>query len=303
VDAFEDGGRARRHHQLRPAGRALATLVAALALSSPSSTRAELVPVLHAEGLAHGFLGLRDLDGSALAEGDLVQHAKGDRVTTRLHFRFKDGSDRDETTVYTQRGRFRFVSNHVVQKGPTFKTQLESTIDDKGNVRVRYTEEGGKEQVIDERLKLPPDVANGMTIALLKNLAPGARAATVSMVAITPKPRLVKLELTPAGEDPFSVAGSARKALHYVMKVHVPGVTGVVASVLGKIPADSHFWVLGGDAPTFVKAEASLSMDGPTWRIEMVSPIWPSGSKEARKDAADSDRPAAEEKRASHPPQ
>jgi hypothetical protein len=43
------------------------------------------------------------------------------------------------------------------------------------------------------------------------------------MVAITPKPRLVNLEFTPAGEEPFSTAASARKATHYVVKVHVPG--------------------------------------------------------------------------------
>jgi hypothetical protein len=62
-----------------------------------------------------------------------------------------------------------------------------------------------------------------------------------------------------------------------VVKVHVPGVTGAVASLLGKIPPDSHVWVLPGEAPTFVKAELTLFAGGPVWRLEQLSPVWPSG--------------------------
>lgn len=57
---------------------------------------AEPVTVHHAEGLVHGFLALRTLDGSLLADGDLVQGARGDRVTIRLVFHFKDGSLDDD---------------------------------------------------------------------------------------------------------------------------------------------------------------------------------------------------------------
>jgi hypothetical protein len=117
-----------------------------------------------------------------------------------------------------------------------------------------------------------------MVLSLLKSISSKTPKTTVSMVAITPKPRLVNLEFTPAGEDPFSTAASERKATHYVVKVHVPGVTGAVASLLGKIPPDSHIWVLGGEAPAFVKAELALFPGGPTWRLELLSPVWPSAS-------------------------
>lgn len=105
------------------------------------------------------------------------------------------------------------------------------------------------------------------------------------MLAITPKPRRVKLEFVPAGEEPFSTAGFGRKAMHYVVKVHVPGVAGAIASLLRKVPPDSHVWILGGDAPAFVKAVTPLSQGGPLWRIELVSPIWPSGSSPETKDS------------------
>lgn len=253
-------------------------MIIAVALLATTSGRAAPVAVKHWEGLAHGFVALRTLEGAALADGDLIETtvatSSGNRVTTRLTLRFRDGSIHEETTVYVQGKTFRFVSNHVVQKGPAFKTPVESTITANGRVKVRYSDEDGKESTLEEHMKLPPDVANGMIMALLKNVSPETPKTTVSMVAITPKPRLVQLELSPAGEEPFSTAATARKATHYVVKVHVPGVAGAVASLLGKVPPDSHVWVLGGEAPAFVRAELALFPGGPTWRLELLSPVW-----------------------------
>ncbi len=267
-------------------------IVVGIALLASTSSQAESVAVKHWEGVAHGFVALRTLEGVPLADGDLIETtaptSAGNRVTTRLTLRFKDGSLHEETTVFVQRKTFQFVSDHVVQKGPAFKTPIESTIAASGRVKVRYSGEDGEENEIEERLQLPPDVANGMTLALLKNVSPKTPKTTVSMVAITPKPRLVQLEFTPSGEEPFSTADTARKAMHYVVKVHVPGVTGVVASVLGKIPPDSHVWVLTGEATAFVKAELQLFPDGPTWRLEMLSPVWPSSSASASPAAKES---------------
>ena len=89
--------------------------------------------------------------------------------------------------------------------------------------------------------------------------------------------------------SPFSTAGYERKAMQYVVKVQVPGVAGAIASLLGKTPPDSHVWILGGDAPVFVKSGSALSLGGPTWLIEPVSPVWPSGSTSAAtRDSKDS---------------
>jgi hypothetical protein len=240
---------------------------------------AEPVRVRFTEGIVHGFLALRTLDGKTVADGDLIQHARGDRVTSRLVFRFRDGSILDETAIFTQRGRFLLVSDHLVQKGPTFPQPVEMSIDRaSGRVIVRYTNEHGEQKVEDERLELPDDLANGMILTLLKNVSPSGTLPTLSMIAVTPKPRLVKLALTAAGTDPFSTGGMTRKAAHYVVKVEIGGVAGVVAPLLGKQPPDSHVWVLGGEAPAFVKSEGPLHLGGPIWRIELVSPAWPGAS-------------------------
>ncbi len=120
---------------------------------------------------------------------------------------------------------------------------------------------------------LPQVFANGMTLTLLKNIRPNVTQTTVSMVAATPKPRLVKLLISPEGEDSFSVGGSSHKATRYVIKVEIGGIAGLAAPLVGKQPQDTHVWILGGDAPVFVKLEGPLYQGGPTWRIELTSPV------------------------------
>ena len=73
--------------------------------------------------------------------------------------------------------------------------------------------------------------------------------------------------------------GSAAKATHYVIKVDIGGVTGVVAKVIGKQPTPTDVWIAAGNAPIFLKSEGQLYEDGPIWRIELASPIWPKGSQ------------------------
>src|SRR2546422_6871314 len=72
--------------------RLLAVLLVCAAPFQTIPLAAEQVPVRHMEGLMHGFLALRTLDGKRLADGEMTQIAEGDRVTSRLIFRFKDGS-------------------------------------------------------------------------------------------------------------------------------------------------------------------------------------------------------------------
>jgi hypothetical protein len=241
----------------------------------PGVLSAEPVAVRHAEGLVHGFLVLRSPQGAILASGDLIQTARGNRVTSRLVFRFKDGSLHDETAVFSQAGHFQLLSDHLVQKGPSFERPLDMTIDRRrGQVTVRYTDDG-KDKVEVEQMELPLDLANGMVITLLKNVRADALPPSLSFVAATPKPRLVKLVISAAGTEPFSLGGSARRAMHYVVKVDIGGLSGLVAPLLGKQPPDSHVWILGGEAPAFVKSEAALFLGGPLWRTELVSPVWP----------------------------
>jgi hypothetical protein len=252
-----------------------AVTVAAAVLFSTISAGAQ-VPVRYAEGLVHGFLSLKTLDGTRIADGDLIQSARGVRVTTRLVFHFKDGSLHDETAIYSQRQSFRLISDHIVQKGPTFPQPIDMTIDGvKGQVTVRYTTDHGEQKVESAVLKPGLEFANGLILTLLKNANPQSPPAKLGFVAATPKPQVVTLEVSSAGEEPFSTGGEGRKATHYVVHVNIGGIKGLIAPLVGKQPPDSHVWILGGAAPAFVKSEQPLYSGGPVWRIELESPAWP----------------------------
>jgi hypothetical protein len=256
--------------------RLFVALLACVTVLAATRLAGEPVAVRYTEGLVHGYLALRTLDGKTVADGDLLQRARGNEVTSRLVFRFKDGSAQEEKSVYSQGRQFRLVSYHLEQKGPAFPRPLQMSIDSaSGRVTVRYTDEDGEAKVEDEHLELPPDLANGMMLTLLKNVRPAALPPSVSMVVPTPKPRLVKLMLSVAGDERFVTSQTPRKATHYVVKVEIGGVAGLIAPLLGKQPPDSHVWILGGEAPAFVKSEGPMFLGGPIWRIELVSPVWP----------------------------
>ncbi|HEY6369306.1 MAG TPA: hypothetical protein VIX37_01895 [Candidatus Sulfotelmatobacter sp.] len=243
------------------------------------------VAVRYKEGLLHGFLVLSTLDGKPIAEGDLTQVPHGNRITSRLTYRFRDGSREEETAIFSQRGSFRLISYHLVQKGPAFQHATEVTIHaSTGEVTVLSADDEGKQKTFNERMKLPPDLANGLILTLLKNLGPDAAPIEVSMVVATPKPRLVKLAISSQPKEPFTLAGAAREALHYAIKVEIGGIAGLVAPWLGKQPPDSHVWILGGESPAFVKSESLSYMGGPMWRTELVAPVWPRPENSESKD-------------------
>jgi hypothetical protein len=236
---------------------------------------AETVPVRLPEGLVHGFLALRSVDGAVLAEGDQTQYVRDGRVTSRLLLKFRDGSVNDETVVYTQDKVFRMVSYRLIQKGSSFPTPIELSIDAKtGMVAVHYTDDG-KPGSAEEKMELPADLANGMVLTLIKNLDHKAPLATVSMIVATPKPRLVRLAITPSGENGFTVGTSKRQAVHWVVHIELGGVAGVIAPIVGKQPPDTHVWVLEGDAPAFVGSLGPLAIGTPPWRLELASPAAP----------------------------
>jgi hypothetical protein len=259
-----------------PAQRRCWSLIAVLVCALQPAALGESIPVRHLQGTVHGFLALRSKEGRVLAVGDLFQVVRGDRVTSRLLFRFKDGSVDDETAVFSQRGNFQLISDHHVQRGPSFPHPMDLSIDVRsGQVTVRSTGKDGKEEVTTEHMDLPPDLVNGLVMSIATNLRPDTPETKVSMVVATPKPRLVKVAISPQGEEPFSLVGSHRKAMRFLLKIELGGVAGVVAPLIGKAPPEVHIWIIGGIAPAFVKEEGPLYQGGPVLTIQLTSPIWP----------------------------
>jgi hypothetical protein len=222
------------------------------------------VAVRFAEGVTHGFLLLRTVDGGLIASGDLLQVGRGGKVESRMVFRFKDGSLFDETVVFTQQRVFAMQSYHLVQRGPAFAEDTEISLQRaSGKYRVKTkSHKDGREEAVEGTLKLPADVYNGIVITAVKNLPKGA-SATVHLVAFTPKPLLIELEIEQAGEHKMLVGELAKAATHYVLKPHPGPWLELFAKLLGRMPADNHVWIVAEGAPAFARFEGPLNPTGP----------------------------------------
>jgi hypothetical protein len=225
--------------------------------------------------MVRGFLVLTDTGGSRIASGDFFQVSREGGIKSRTVFHFKDGSVHDETVVFTQQHSFVMKSYHLVQKGPAFSDEMDISLERSTGKYLVKTKprKGGREKVLEGKLDLPSDVYNGMIPLVGKNLAKGVRE-TVHMVAFTPTPRVVELEMIPSGEEKVLVGDLKKSALHYVLKPKL-GLLKIAAALLGRTPPDNHLWVITAEVPAFVRFQGPLATDGPIWRVELASPVWP----------------------------
>ena len=246
----------------------LAALLCSLAVVS--SAHAAPVAVRYVEGTSHGFVILHDRHGAVLANGQLIQTVRGERLESRLFFHFADGSRYDETVTFTQHSVFRLVAYHLTQKGPKFGDASTEVTFDRDSGRYRAT---SGDKSADGAVDIPEDVHNGMTGMLIRNLAAGGRA-TGSLLAFTPKPQLVRSEIAPEGEDRFQVGEATFTAVRYLIKLEIPGLKGTIANLIGKNPPDIRYWVSSGPLPAFMKFEGAMYLKGPVWTIEQAPPRW-----------------------------
>ena len=256
--------------------RTMSVLAAAVVAAALHPVLAVGVPVRFAEGVAHGFLVLRGTDGTALAQGDLLQVLRDGDVDKRMVFHFKDGSVFDENVTFTERGVYALKTYSLSESGPAFAADSEISMTvATGAYRVKTRDhKSGRDKVLEGTLELPSDVYNGLILTIVKDLPKGG-GQIIHFVAFTPQPRIIELELSPVGEQQITVGSLTKTAVHYVMKPRLGVWLKLFAKVLRRMPEDRHAWILTDDVPAFAGFEGSLTTPGPVWRIELVSPRRP----------------------------
>lgn len=240
---------------------------------------ADPVPAVQKEGSSHSFVVVKDASGKLIAIGDEVDIARGNEVRSRLIFHFRDGSIDDERTVFTQGKVLRLVSDHHIQKGPSFKEPLDLEINVPASTVTYHEIKDGKDEVKIDHMNLPADLTNGFVSLALKNYPANADEMRLSYIAGGSKPRLVKLAIRPEIDDDFYIAGSRRRAKRFNIHIDLGGVAGVIAPAIGKQPADIKMWLMDGEVPTFLKMEGAFYQQGPTWITEVASPVWSQSQK------------------------
>jgi hypothetical protein len=254
-------------------GRWFAGLVAMALLGSSCGVQGQSLKLRYKTASEHGFLILLDAAGAIIASGELTQVHTRHRIRLHVVFHFRDGSIDDETTFYSQGDTIRLITDRHIQRGKSFPHPCDVMIDvGKQQVTVRDLSKTADEAK-PEHMDLPPDLSNGVLFTLIQNMQPDD-PIEVPYVALSPKPRMVKLAIAKGGENPFTVGGRSYKAVIYDVKVHIGGVAGIVAPMIGKQPPDLQVWVSESKVPAIIRMDAALYTDGPIWSVRLASPAW-----------------------------
>ena len=251
-------------------------LALSLAVSASLATRAETVPVRQHESAYHGFLVIRDQAGATVGSGEVVQAPHKGHMSVHLVFRFKDGSIDDETTDYSQDDTLHVISDRHIQRGPFFPHPIDAFIDVATQQVKSVQLDKGPESATSEHINLPPDLSNGIVLTLVKNFQShgleAGKEKQVSYLAFSPKGRLIKLAISNVGQQSFKIAGHAFPADHYLIKIDLGGITGVVAPLVGKQPSDIDVWASAGRIPAVVRVDSALYFGGPILSIQLANP-------------------------------
>lgn len=273
---------------LRRAAACFAALAAAL-LFAPGAVAVEL---RFPQADLHGFPRLSDEHGKPIADGELVQRKRGTRLLVHTTWRFHDGrvvveDDVLETRPQLAQRSFRWVE----RRGGVELRRFE--VDFKSHQAHARKLEGQEMKRWDETLDLEAGKAfAGYPLALAvsqlrSDLAAKDSKRDLTVVAFTPGPRAVTLEVSRKAGEHIQAAGRALPADLYTLHPNLPFPVSLVAH-----PPDSYLWFTRDAPPGLLRAEQNLAeKDDPRVRIDVL----PSGP--ARPPAAPAARAPARPRR------
>ncbi len=230
------------------------------------------IPVRHAVGALHGFpsMSAPDPEGRVIADGELTQEVTGHRVVVHARWRFADGlvaEERDELHAGEALTQERF--SWVERRGGLETRRFE--VDFTRGEATAVTQDGkGAPRREHARLDLPRDRAfAGYGVALAASqlgLGAGAKAE-LTLVAFTPAPRAVRLEVRREGEEALPVAGRPIPCDRYTLHPVLPFPISLVVH-----PRDAHLWFTRAAPPALVRAEQGLVAKGDPPGVIDVTP-------------------------------
>lgn len=219
----------------------------------------------------HRFMVARSGDGRKIATGEFSQVVQGDEVTMRMTYRFVDGSIDDETTTYVQRGTFRLIQDHHIQRGPFFSRPVDFTVNAAaGTASTSTTDRRGRVHLATKHINMPKDLANGMVGTLLLNVPNNTTPFRVGMLAPVGGDRLIQLLISSEGEKTVHLSGKTLPATVFRIHPELGGIVGLIARLIGLQPKDVMVWVLEGENPAVAVIVGQLSGYGPVVSSDLV---------------------------------
>jgi hypothetical protein len=252
-----------KHNRTLPCLAALLLAVAALP--------ALAVELRYPQADLHGFPSMSDEGGNLIADGELTQKRKGDRLLVHAVWRFKDGRVAEEEDVLRTRPELSQESFRWVERRGN--EELRRAQVDFRTGKASFTRlEDGKPKTWEEKLDLPRGKAfTGYSTALAASqlrdaLADKDARRSLTFIAFTPNPRTVELEISRATGASVRAGGRELSADLFTLHPKIPFPLSVVAHA-----PDSHLWFTHLSPPALLRAEQNLlEKDDPRIRIDVI---------------------------------
>ncbi|ACG74828.1 conserved hypothetical protein [Anaeromyxobacter sp. K] len=237
----------------------------ALALLAPA---AGAVEVRSPPGALHGFPSMSDRSGAVIADGELVQERRGERLFVRARWVFPGGRLAEETAEFAlspelAQERYAWVETDGSGELRRFEVDFAT-----GRARSAVRGKHGVERE-DEGLEVPRGRAfagYGVALAASQLALDEGASAKITFVAFTPKPRTVTLEIRNDGGAPVEAAGRTIPCVRYTLHPKLP----FPVSVFVKAP-DSYLWLTRAEPRALVRAEQNLAAkDDPRVTIDVI---------------------------------
>jgi hypothetical protein len=162
------------------------------------------------------------------------------------------------------------VRNHHIQNGPFFAKPVDFAVEAAtGMATSRTADKSGKVHVETEHIGLPDDLANGFVGTVLLNVSPNTKPFRVGILAPVFGGRLIRILISPEGEQPFQKTGQTLKATVFRIHPELGGILGVLAKLLNLQPKDVMVWVLEGEKPAVMRIVGQLGGSGPVLSSEL----------------------------------
>lgn len=249
------------------------------------------VTVRHAVGALHGFPSMSDAAGRVIADGELTQELTGERLSVTARWVFADGHRAEEHDAFA-------VGRELVQESYSWTETLKGEelrrleVDLRTGKAVAVTRgEGGERKRETAQLELTRGrsfAGYGVALAASELSLKAGGKAELTLVAFTPKPRTVTLEVRREGEERIAVAGRPIRCDRYTLH---PAIPALLKPFVGA--KDAHLWLTHAAPPALVRAEQNLAeKDDPVVVID-VTPRGPAHASAARSPRSGAVRPPA----------
>ena len=239
----------------------------ALLLSLPTQG----VALRYPQGDLHGFPSMSDASGKLIADGELIQKLKGDRLDVHAVWRFKDGriaveDDQLRLKPELRQDGFRWVERRGDKELRRIVVDFRS-----GKATVTHFRDGEPE-TWNEKLDLPAGKAftgysTALAVSQLRDeLADKEARRELTFVAFTPKPRTVSLEISRTQGVRIRAAGRELAADLFTLHPKLPFPISLFAGA-----KDAHLWFTHSAPPALLRAEQNLAeKDDPVVLIDVI---------------------------------